>query len=299
MSSLVLELQRDALDDAVPVTSLLRKAHVVARKLDVHELEEWTSNELDGYPNRGAIPDYRVVHGEVKAFNPYNGIWMPMVLNDAEEAEQLSKRANNQCVAELEALLTSKDKNGMLHMPFSKAVANNLMSRSNIPVVPTLVVPRTEIVGILDAVRNIILNWSLRLERDGIVGTGMSFSDKEKRVAADTVYNVTHFHGSVSGSQIQQFSQNSSQAQSTSIDVAALTHFVDELRKALPSLGLKTEVRDEALAELDTLAAQAKSPKPKAAVVRESLKTIRNVLEEASGSLIATGLLSLLPKILG
>lgn len=299
MTSLVLELQREALDASAPVTSLLRKALVVAKKLDVREFEEWTSNELDGYPEKAAVPEYRVIHGEVKAFNPYNGIWMPMVMENAQEAEGLSTRGNNQRAAELEALLAGSVKKGMLQMPFSKAVANHLMSRSNLPVVPTLVVPRTEIVGILDAIRNIILNWSLRLEKDGIVGTGMSFSDQEKQKAAETVYNVTHFHGDVSGSQVQQFSQHSTQVQSKSVDVAALTHFIAEMRGALPELGLRAEVHDEASAELDTLAAQAKSPKPKPVVVRESLTTLRNVLEGTTGSLIAAGLLSLLPKILG
>src|SRR5574338_44709 len=173
MTSLVLELQRDALDPDVSISSLLRKAHVVARKLDVREFQQWTSNALDGYPDRAPVPEYRVIHREVKAFNPYNRIWMPMVMENAEEAERLSKRGNNHRVAELEALLESKERKGVLPMPFSKAVANNLMARSNLPVVPTLVVPRTEIVGILDAIRNIVLNWSLRLENDGIVGTGM------------------------------------------------------------------------------------------------------------------------------
>lgn len=299
MSSIVLELQRDALDAAIPVTSLLRKALVVARKLDVQEFEEWTSNELNGYPEKTVVPEYRIIHGDVKAFNPYNGIGMPMIMEDTEGAERLSRRGNNQRAAELEALLAGTDKNGTLQMPFPKAVANRLMSHSNLPVVPTLLVPRTEIVGILDAVRNIILNWSLRLEKDGIVGTGVSFSQTEKQKAANAVYNVTHFHGDVSGSQIQQFSESSSQMQSHSVDLAALTRFIDELRKGLPQLDLRAEIRNEASAELDTLVAQAKSPKPKAAIVRESLKTLRNVLEGASGSLISSALLSLLPKILG
>jgi hypothetical protein len=297
MSSLVLELQRDALDATVPVSSLLRKALVVAKKLDVREFEEWAANELDGYPEKSDVPDYRTVHGEVKAFNPYNGIWMPMIMENAEEAERLSKRGNNQRAAELEALLMGSEKKGVLQMPFSKAITNHLMSRSNLPVVPTLIVPRTEIVGILDAVRNIILNWSLRLEKDGILGSGMSFSKEERQKASEAVYNVTHFHGDVSNSQIQQFSPHSSQTQS--LDLPALNRFVEEMRSALPQLGLGKESLGEASAELDTLAAQAKSPKPKPAVIRESLKTLRVVLEEAAGSLIAAGLLSQLPRILG
>jgi len=46
MNSLVLELQHEALDGKVSVTSLLRKAMVIAKKLQVRELEIWATAEL-------------------------------------------------------------------------------------------------------------------------------------------------------------------------------------------------------------------------------------------------------------
>jgi len=299
VSSLVLELQRDSLDSSVPISDLLRKALVVARKLDVGEFEEWATSELSGYPDHSRVPEYRIIRGEVKAWNPYNGMWIPMVMEDVETAEKLSKRANNQGIAELEALLTGSEKKGILQMPFSKAVESHLMAGASVPLVPTLIVPRTSIVGILDNVRNIVLNWSLRLEKDGILGEGMTFSSEERKRAAEHVYNVTHFHGDVSGSQIQQFSSSSTQNLTTGVDVEALALFVERVRGALPELKLEAEQRDEIEAELATLAAQAKSPKPKSAVVRESLRSLRNVLEGTTGSLIASGIVAEAAKLLG
>lgn len=64
-TSLVRELQREALDSNVPVTDLLRKALVVARKLGIKEFQEWIELELDGYKKGGGIPDYPVVKGTV------------------------------------------------------------------------------------------------------------------------------------------------------------------------------------------------------------------------------------------
>ena len=72
MASLVLELQRDALDFGVPVSSLLRKAVVVARKLGLRDPERWTQLELKGYGMDDEIPDYRRIRGQVKAFIPYH-----------------------------------------------------------------------------------------------------------------------------------------------------------------------------------------------------------------------------------
>lgn len=90
MDSLVLELQRDALDRTIHITDLLRKALLVSRKLKIKDLEEWLNGELNGYDNT-LIPDYRNVSGELKVFNPYNG-WNPVMLNDKEWQDLLCTR---------------------------------------------------------------------------------------------------------------------------------------------------------------------------------------------------------------
>ena len=50
--------------------------------------------------------------------------------------------------------------------------------------------------GVHDAVRTEILKWSLKLEKDGILGEGMTVSTDEQR-RASAVHYTTHFHGSV------------------------------------------------------------------------------------------------------
>lgn len=49
LGSVVLELQRDALDRSVPITDLLRKAYVIAKKLHITDFEVWAGQELNGY----------------------------------------------------------------------------------------------------------------------------------------------------------------------------------------------------------------------------------------------------------
>ena len=70
MTSLVTELQREALDKSVPAGDLLRKALVVARKLKIEDIQPWLKSELNGYSNSEEGPKYRWVTGEIKAFNP-------------------------------------------------------------------------------------------------------------------------------------------------------------------------------------------------------------------------------------
>jgi hypothetical protein len=104
MSSLVLELQTEALDGNVKVADLLRKALVVASKLNIREFEDWAKNELHGYKT-DSIPDYRLVKGAIKAFNPYRG-WIPVMFQDTNVAHLLSQKRISQAVGEIEDLVS-------------------------------------------------------------------------------------------------------------------------------------------------------------------------------------------------
>lgn len=49
MNGIVIELEKEALDEQISVESLLRKAYLVARKLNLSEFKEWITNEQNGY----------------------------------------------------------------------------------------------------------------------------------------------------------------------------------------------------------------------------------------------------------
>lgn len=124
MTSLVLELQRDALDKSVGAANLLRKALVVARKLKVTDLVEWLSYELNGYPDGKEVPEYRKLRGELKVHNPYHG-WIPLMIRDAKQAELLSKRGTSQAISELENIANGDG--DMVYVRLPKKVEHSLM----------------------------------------------------------------------------------------------------------------------------------------------------------------------------
>jgi len=73
---------------------------------------------------------------------------------------------------------------------------------------PRLIVQQADFVAILDAVRNTVLDWTLKLESDGVLGEGMTFSSQEKKTVMKNVtnYNIGNFNGvlgNVSGSNVQ------------------------------------------------------------------------------------------------
>lgn len=59
--TLIAQIERDALDDGVPVATALRKCIVLGGKSDSEQLRDWATRELQGYHGQDDLPDYRVI----------------------------------------------------------------------------------------------------------------------------------------------------------------------------------------------------------------------------------------------
>jgi hypothetical protein len=187
MGSLVLELQRDALNPAISMLVLLRKALVVARKLNVQEFQNWVEKELNGYPERSDLPQYRFMFGDLKARNPYHG-WIPVTV-PSELHELICKRPVHQPISEIEAMLESlKGKNASI-VTMPPALEALLREYDHIPFEIQIHIDVSQAKGVLEAVRDVVLNWSLKLEENGILGEGMTFSQEERQIAAKHDYS--------------------------------------------------------------------------------------------------------------
>lgn len=287
MSSVVIELQKDALDRKVPISDLLRKAFVVARKLKIPEFEKWVSNELNGYKKAEDIPDYRQVNGTVKGWDPSRG-WLPITFKKSQTEKSWSRCPCSQTIAEIESLLDKVSGPDELHMPFPAEAEQILRNWISCDTQITLDVPSTALVRIVDAVRTIILNWSMKLEEDGILGEGLSFTSVERDTASKISYNINNFYGPVQSPQIQQETTHPIQVSSIQqFDINALKEFLKTISEKLDELAVAPDKRQELDAEIKTLEAQAKSPNPKHSVIKDCLASVRRILEAASGGVAA------------
>ena len=206
MTSLVLELQKDALNSSNNLTDLLRKALVVAKKLGIKDFQDWINYELNGYDSDDKIPQYRVVSGQIKALNPYHG-WIPCSIPDNNLACQLKERAIIQSIGALVSLLKNNE-SGFLQAPFPPEDEHVLRSLFQVRFQIALHIDPSVLYGILDTVRNTVLEWSLKLEQEGILGKGMSFSEDEKEKALKNqnvrIENFQGIFGNVSDSNVTQ-----------------------------------------------------------------------------------------------
>jgi hypothetical protein len=298
MSSLVEELQRDALNPIVRVSDLLRKAKTIAYKLDLPELAKWVESELSGYSDTASVPKYRVLKGRVKGHNPYHG-WQPVIFGDESTEDAFSNQPIGQKVAELEDV-SARSENGTLMVPLSSQAKQLLMRATGMELDFALMVSASAPVGILDAVRNALLDWSLKLEKSGIRGDGMSFSSEERKKAHETqaVYNIGNiqtFTGNMgSGSGNFSVKGNTVNAESK----AAVEALVGKIRANEGQLGLAPTSAQELHQALDGIQNEMKSPKPSGSRIHGYLASIRNIAEGVAGSLAAQGILYELSKLM-
>lgn len=289
MSSLVEELQRDAYNQTSDVSNLLRKAYVVARKLKVKELEKWINLELNGYTAGDTeIPEYRKLSGVIKAWNPYHG-WIPVLMDNDSMDELLTNRKTNQPITELEDML---QKDGLIAMKFPSSLESQLSKFAGFQTEFRLFISKSQLKKIIETVVNIILNWSLQLEEDGIMGEGMSFSKQEKDTASDKGYTLNFINGSISNSQIQQNSNDSVQnMQSETLDMDKVVELLDLIKKNINQIELKDGEKDNINKSVACVESEIKKKNPKASIIKESFSSIRNILEGVTGSIIASGIL--------
>jgi AbiTii len=248
--SLVQELQRDAYGSEVPVSQLLRKALFVARKLQVQELVQWIDRELKGYHNERTVPEYRELHGEVRAKNTVYGT-IPVRFAQQFMEDLLCKHGLFVPIGEIESMVargkqdpqaryvTEFTADQMLflqqHYDFDLPTPGPLMFAASM----------SQLERVLDAVRNTVLEWSLKLEEDGIIGEGMSFTLEEKQAAS------THNYQNCIIGAVQPGSNNSATVNqnvgSDAIEIQALQQARTQLNQ------LPDSERQEALELLDVV----------------------------------------------
>ncbi|CTQ05744.1 hypothetical protein NUKP104_49900 [Klebsiella variicola] len=293
MTALVPELVNAAIDATVSPSDLLRRGLVVARRLAVPERVDWLSCELNGYYSE-EVPDYRHLQGQLMVENPVRGP-IPFFA-PPEMAALLSDFEVRQSVPELIELAQSTT--GLYcHFPadLEHILMKMIREANGVTMRPTLKFSTIQVQGIIEKVRSRILEWALDLEGQGVLGEGMTFTQQEKQIVQPQHY---HFRD-VSSSQIQIGSNSSSQTQTqTGGDMAALSALIALLHDAIRQGNIETEAREELQAELATLQAQAASPKPKWAVIKATAGSIKAVLENAAGGILAAQALPYLTALL-
>jgi len=99
------------------------------------------------------------------------------------------------------------------------------------------------------------------------------------------------FIGQMTGSQFVQNSPNANLTLTYDPTSADFKTLLEELKTAIPKLGLDPDAAVQIHGDVGTIQLQIGMPTPNKSIIAHSLSSIRNILEGAVGSLIASGFL--------
>ncbi len=206
---IALQLQELAMDSGTHLPDLLRRALLVATKLNLTESKNWIMDELNGYKDIERLPGYRRISGQLKIHNPFYGL-TPFVISDTKLADAVRQVIVSESVESLQHLVREGSNADTLAFPFSPEQEAILMRMQGgfDPLQPTREVGKSQIAAILEKIRTRILDWALSLEAEGILGEGVTFSKEEKERAQNNpsvhIENFQGVLGDVSGGNISQ-----------------------------------------------------------------------------------------------
>lgn len=239
-TSLVHQLQAEAVDDSSSISGLLMKAKLVASKLGLNDITEWIEFELSGYPYRTETPDYRRFSCRPQAFNPYVG-WIPIDLGGIPE-----KILYEFTTVYLQESISNVEKHvadsGRLEVQMPHTLTEMLYighdrgSRFKI----SWRFSAFALSGVLTTVKGKILSWSLDLEKQGILGEGVNFSLREKEIASMIFKN--DFNGAVIHNNGVMASHTADLKQENTMSVG---WSFDSLKDELKKLGINDAEIDE------------------------------------------------------
>ena len=290
--SIIEQIQHDALDRNVRVSDLLRRVKLAATKLSLGVVEDWVENELNGYDGR-PVPEYRIVRGRPKARNPYRG-WQPI----GGPVDRLSIKMIAMPISSLEEIANAPD-GCQLHFPYPDQMVEKLNEENGTNGwLAALEVDRIALVPILDRVRTLILDWALKLEQAGVMGTEFSFNvtEKAKAQSAATTINIGTigaFAGNLGAGNV------SGDVTVRELDLKLVSDVARQLKPHVDDLAAAGADGPTLRAKLDQLKRELRKSDPATSVLRGLLLDVRNAIAGAAGNLMATGATALINQILG
>ena len=287
---LILQIQASAIDGKSAVADALRQAKLACAKLGLKDFGEWVDNELKGYPGVGfkEIPQYRKLVGKPQSLNPYRG-WQDILFQSQNTFDVCATVPVNTPIPEIELSLNDTDSSGCFEFPYRveqqkalwAAMGHNWQLRVRLEV--------QQCSSILNAVRNILTDWTIELEKNGVVGEGLLFNAEDRKKSADaTSAIVNNYHMGNVGALVQSASQSVIQGGVNSSlnmgDIKNLTEEIERQRENLP-VELWNKIQPEITSITDEV-----NGKNRPGVIEQSLKIIGNACLKVGTSVAAAGI---------
>lgn len=301
MASVISDLKMAVADPGNRVSDLLRQALLIAGELGLDEFREWIDKELNGYTveetEAGKLPSYRALRATVQGFNPHHG-WRPVMFENPETGEKFSKMPIPFPVSRIEDFGTGNLAFTFVE-PTQSEIRKSVSKSTGFEVDIRRFVDGTSYRGIVDAVRNQILDWAMKLEDAGVAGEGNKFTPKEKSLANSApTFHIEHVAnvmvvGDVSGQARVNVEQN---APFSGVQLEALPQLLDEIESFKGKLGLKNTDLTGLDTHLGEIREELATGEPSPGKVRQAIGSLVRIVEGAASGVISSGIVTKLSQ---
>ena len=175
MPSLLKDIRDAAIDAKESMASVLRKCAVLGSQLNNHELRDWAMKELNGYGAEDALPDYRIVGAPLQGHlagpfqSGFKNVMLPAVCLPEELQEKAQRAEFREGIASLESMISSSTDGVTYNWPGNLIAwiqSDNKFDGDLVPYAAWQTVSTSTVAGMVDTVRNKVLEFCLRLQEE-------------------------------------------------------------------------------------------------------------------------------------
>lgn len=307
---LLRDIQNAAIATDQPLALVLRKARVLAARLDHEPLRQWTSHELNGYPPEATLPAYRarrqtVVKGTFAG--PFgqrvDNLAIPRLAVDKDYWDgPLFNFAYQEPVAAYEEILRAPQREDLhLKSPWpadALVVVRPRVLEGMECVAAWQVLPRGEVVAVVEGVRNRLLEFVLELEReapqaeDEALAELAGSQERVTQIFTTTIYAGTtmndqsiNVQGGTTGNIAGGRGNTTEQGDVLITQSADLTPLLEQLRAAVAQLPPGEAATTRGL--VDALEKEAAAEQPRRQRMLDLLKGVGAVAATAGSAGVA------------
>jgi hypothetical protein len=200
--TLLREIQAAATESKVDISTVLRKAKILAARLQNAEFGNWVDRELNGYSDHSTLPPYRVVPVEVRGHISRSGLhWNDAPIMTASLPEKLRTWGEvcylSQPIAAIASLAAGAQQGVQLQVPWPQELAIRFGAQGYNGfecLGAWQVVSPHALIGVVDTVRNRILDFALKIEAENPeAGEASPDTEPVPRERVQTIFQNTFY----------------------------------------------------------------------------------------------------------